>query len=69
MSYVGRLDRPTQGQDEVDLESELPSFLDFDQRKSRVEQRNRIRIFMESAVEREAQLGELLDWLTFTSQC
>uniref|UniRef100_A0A4W5PIX4 Uncharacterized protein n=2 Tax=Hucho hucho TaxID=62062 RepID=A0A4W5PIX4_9TELE len=53
------------GDDEDDTEKELLSFLpDLDERRWRGEQINKIRDFLNSAVERETDLTLLLDWLT-----
>ncbi|KAK6318737.1 hypothetical protein J4Q44_G00099480 [Coregonus suidteri] len=51
--------------DEDDTEEELPSILPvLDERRRRGEQINKIRDFLNSAVERETDLALLLDWLT-----
>ncbi|KAG5274278.1 hypothetical protein AALO_G00134310 [Alosa alosa] len=70
MSYFGPPHRPIQEQNNFDEESEdLPLFLAvFEERRWRAEQLDRIRIFLNSAVQREADLGELLNWLSFTKE-
>lgn len=68
MSYFGP---PDAQEDHFRWESDdLPAFLtDLEERRWRAEQLDRIRLFLDSAVKREAELEELLDWLSFTSEC
>ncbi|XP_062401809.1 uncharacterized protein LOC134092762 [Sardina pilchardus] len=60
---------PPRAQEEEDGEEDLPTFLaGLEERRWRSEQLDRIRVFLDSAVQREAELGELLDWLSFTKE-
>lgn len=54
--------------DERGSDEELPSFLtDLNERRSRREQMNRLNACLDSAITRESQMIELLDWLSYTS--
>lgn len=55
--------------DAWESDDDLPSFfVGLEERRLRAEKLNRIQIFLDSAVKREEELEELLDWLSFTSE-